>query len=113
MATQPDLALKLAPPDVTPEEIESLCTHLRGRGWLLSRILMDELHLDDRKLRIIAEYSDGRILSGQKGYRLFDGSTPLDEADRAAAWLESQARKMLLRGAAIRRRYHRFAHLPR
>lgn len=103
------LAVKMAAPEVSAEEIEALCTHLRGRAWVLSRDLLQELAIDDRTLRVMAEHSDGRIISGQKGYRLFDGTTPLEEADRAAAWLESQGKKMLLRGAAIRRRYHRFA----
>lgn len=106
---QLDLAVKIAAPEVSPAEIEALCIHLRGRGWVLSRDLLTETTIDDRTLRVIAEHSDGRIISGQKGYRLFDRTTPLEEADRAAAWLESQGKKMLLRGAAIRRRFHRYA----
>jgi len=86
-----------------------MCEFLAGKGWLKAAEIAEAKQVDDRKMRVIAEHSDGRILSGQKGYRLFERSTPLEEADRAASWLESQGRKMLLRGAAIRRVYHRYA----
>ena len=104
-----ELGIIIAGPVVSPEEVEQVCEYLRGKGWLRAAALDAALEFDDRKMRAIAEASDGRILSGQTGYRLFDGSTPLDEADRAAAWLESQGKKMLKRGAAIRRRFHRYA----
>lgn len=104
-----ELGLKIPGPDVAPEEVEELCRFLAGKGWLRAAEIEASLGVNDRKMRAIAEHSDGRILSGQAGYRLFDRTTPLEEADRAAAWLESQGRKMLLRGAAIRRVYHRYA----
>lgn len=108
--TEPlDLGLKIAGPDVKPAEIDAVCGHLRGRGWLKMSEIEQALKIHDRKMRAIAEHSDGRILSGQSGYCLFDKTTPLEDADRAAGWLEAQGRKMLLRGAAIRRRYHRYA----
>lgn len=104
-----ELGLKIPGPEVAPEEVEKLVEFLRGRGWLRAAEIEAALGTNDRKLRAIAEHSEGRILSGQRGYRLFDRTTPLAEADLAAAWLESQGRKMLLRGAAIRRVYHRYA----
>lgn len=112
MHTQLDLSIKTKAPKVSADEIETVCRHLDGRGWVLAQVLGDELQLSDRKLRAIAEHSDGRILSGQLGYRLFDRSTPLAEADQAASWLEDQGKKMLLRGAAIRRRFHQYARHP-
>ncbi len=109
MNQQLDLPVKSAAPEVTPEEVDAFCSQLLGRGWMTARVLQELLKIDDRTLRVMAEHSDGRIISGQKGYRLFDRTTPLEEADHAASWLEAQGKKMILRGAAIRRRYHRFA----
>lgn len=109
MNEQLDLPVKAPVPEVTPGEIDALCEFLQGKGWLNAQTLKNMLGLDERAIRTLAEHSDGRIISGQKGYRLFDRTTPLEEADRAAGWLESQGKKMLMRGAAIRRRYHRYA----
>jgi hypothetical protein len=98
-------------PEVSPEEVERLCDFLRGRGWLTSKQIFAEIALEERKLRAIAEHSDGRILSGPgcPGYKLFTGSTEIAEADLCAGRIESQARKMIGRAIAIRRRLHRYA----
>jgi hypothetical protein len=104
-----ELGLRIAGPDVSEAEIAAMCGFLSGRGWLRAAEIEAATGIGDRKMRVIAEHSDGRILSGQGGYRLFDRTTPVEEADRAASWLESQGRKMLLRGASIRRRLHRYA----
>lgn len=104
-----ELGLRIPGPEVDQDEVDSMINFLRGKGWLRATEIEAATGAGDRKVRAIAEHSDGRILSGQQGYRLFDRSTPLEDADRAAAWLESQGRKMLLRGAAIRRVYHRYA----
>lgn len=99
-------------PEVTAEEVDAVCAALAGKGWVLARDLSASLDVSDRHLRVCAEHSAGRIISGQKGYRLFDRSTPLEEADRAASWLESQAKRMMTRATQIRVRYHRFARDP-
>lgn len=104
-----ELGLTISGPEVTPEDVQEMARFLAGRGWLRAAEIEAATGVNDRRMRAIAEHSAGRILSGQAGYRLFDRSTPLEEADRAASWLESQGRKMLLRGAAIRRLYHRYA----
>lgn len=104
-----ELGIKIAGPKVKPEEVEAMVGFLRGRGWLDAAAIELETNISDRKMRVIAEHSDGRILSGQDGYRLLDRDTPIEEVDRAATWLESQGKKMLGRAAAIRRRYHRYA----
>lgn len=104
-----ELGFKIAGPAVDAADVDRLCEWLAGAGWVTSRILTARSGGNDRYLRACAEASDGRILSGQNGYRLFDVSTPLEEADRAASWLESQARKMLARAGKIRGRYHRYS----
>ena len=105
---QLDLQLKTTPTNVTLADVELLCSRLQGRDWLLARQLRDEYAYNDRTLRAIAAEADGRIISGQKGYRLNDRSATVEEVDRAASWLESQSREMLKRATAIRRRYHRY-----
>lgn len=95
-------------PAVSADEIDGVCAFLGGKGWMRAREILVEIGIDDRRMRVIAEKSDGRIISGQKGYRLFDPSTPIGEADQAAGWLISQGKKMIRRGVAIRRRMHAF-----
>lgn len=107
-----ELGLRIPSPEVTPAELAGAVDFLRGKGWIKASEIEAVAQIGDRKMRAIAEFSEGRILSGQNGYRLLDRSTPIEEVDQAATWLESQGKKMLLRGAAIRRRYHQFAREP-
>lgn len=106
-----ELDLRFPAPEVSVAEVDALCDHLRNRGWLTAKQLAAELGLDDRKIRAIAEHSDGRILSGPgcPGYKLFDGSASLDDARRAANALQSQGNRMLYRAKSIWTRYHRHA----
>jgi hypothetical protein len=106
-----ELSIKMPAPEVSAAEVDALCEFLRGKGWIKAAQIEAELSINDRKLRAIAEHSDGRILSGPgcPGYKLFDGRTELIEADLAASRLESQARLMIKRAAAYRCRIHRFA----
>ena len=110
-AEQLDLPVKLASPEVGAAEIAAVCDFLRGQGWQTARQLTEKHGIDDRRIRSIAEHSDGRILSGPgcPGYKLFTGATEVGEADQCASRLESQARKMLQRASSIRKRYHRYA----
>lgn len=107
--TQTELNINTKKPPVSSDEIKALESALQGRGWVFARTLQSELGLSDRKIRSIAESSDGAIISGQKGYRLLDASVPIEDVDHAASWLESQSRQMANRARAIRRRYHRYA----
>jgi hypothetical protein len=104
-----ELGLIIQKPEASPEEVAAMCAYLRGKGWLKATAIEAATKVDDRKMRVIAEHSDGWIISGQKGYRFFDRSTPIEEADRAASWLEAQGNKMIRRGFAIRRIIHRYA----
>ncbi len=111
MSETSELPFKFAAPDVSVAEVDALCQHLKGRPWLTAKQLEVELGLDDRKIRAIAEHSDGRILSGPgcPGYKLFDGAASLDDAKRAAGALQSQGNRMLHRSKSIWARYHRYA----
>lgn len=97
-------------PEVTEAEVAAVCDWLRGRGWVKAAEISATFSMSDRKVRAIAEASDGRILSGpgSPGYRLFTGTTEIEEADRCASQIESQARRMFARAVSIRRRFHRY-----
>lgn len=76
------------------------------REWITARGLrqLSGGRLDDREIRALAAVSPD-VISGQGGYRHIERSTP-EEIRHAAAWLESQGRKMVDRSIAIRRRAH-------
>lgn len=97
------------PPQVSGDQVGALCAYLTGKGWVKAAKIEAETEINERLVRRLAEKSDGQILSGQKGYRLFDASVSLEEADHAANWLISQGKTMIRRGVSIRRRFHRFA----
>lgn len=107
MTTQLELPIPTRAPEVSDADVELLCRRLFQRGWVFARQLREEFGYNDRALRAVAAASDGRVLSGQKGYRLLDGEAALEDAHHAAAWLESQGREMIHRATAIRRRAHR------
>lgn len=109
--TQAEFNLKpSSAPLIDPSEVAALCSWLRGRGWKKAREIEAELGIEERKLRAMAEHSDGEILSGPgcPGYRLFDGETSLGDAERAAGRLRSQGEKMIRRALTISRRLHRY-----
>lgn len=105
------LDVKTEAPAVSMSDVDAVCAWLAGKEWLTAAQISAQLNIDERVIRAIAEHSDGRILSGPgcPGYRLFTPKVPIEEADRCASRLESQARKMIKRAASIRRRYHRYA----
>lgn len=61
--------------------------------------------LTDRATRALASAS-GWIISGQRGYKHIRCSTP-EEIQHAAAWLESQSKKMGDRARTYRRNAHK------
>jgi hypothetical protein len=60
-----------------------------------------------RQLRELANASDGKIISGQRGYRHIRHAT-LEEIEHAANWLEHQAVQMGARARSIRRLRHTY-----
>lgn len=99
-------------PEVSKAELDQLTDYLVGRNWVRAAQIQADLRLDERRIRLIAEASDGRILSGPgcPGYKLLSQETPIREVDEAATRLESQGRRMLARATAIRRRAHTLLH---
>ena len=100
--TQPLLNLFCSPNTTTENP---LAHALRGQGWVPARKICLWLNLSDRTIRAYAEQSEGEIISGQNGYKLADEAT-IDEINHASNWLISQAKKMLGRGIAIKRKAH-------
>lgn len=85
---------------------ETFVAALAGKGWVTARQLREATGIDDRVLRLCAEASEGRVISGQKGYKLTAEATP-GEIHHACAWLISQAKRMTDRARQIRLAQHR------
>lgn len=92
-------------PKVLPQDARTLVGYL-GRKvlWVSSRCIEHDLgrKWDKRRIRAVAEDSEGRVVSGNSGYRLNEHAAD-EEIDEAVGRLESQAKKMLARAAAIKR----------
>jgi hypothetical protein len=88
--------------DVVPRLISALS----GRGWVTARVLSAQIGSNERALREAASQSEGRVISGQKGYALID-EVGVHEAQHAADWLKHQAHEMLRRANEIHRAMHR------
>ena len=103
-----ELGITIQSPAVTDSDVERLCDWLAGNGWLKASQLCAQLEIDDRTLRAIASASKGRILSGQRGYRLFDASVTRAEVEESTGRLYSQGMDMLRRAQDQWKRYHNF-----
>lgn len=99
---QPDLPLAAAP-DIASDELRALLALLVGRGWVLARQICDEMPgWSDRKIRALANASEGQVISGQLGYILVIEAT-LEEVNRFANAMRHQASEMDRRaGQALR-----------
>ncbi|MEM8550699.1 MAG: hypothetical protein AAGF10_07905 [Verrucomicrobiota bacterium] len=91
---QPDFteALFREPPD--NPDVGALERFLDGRGWLTYKQLKGHFpDWSDRYVRGLAEASEGRILSGQKGYKLTRQASPEEYQTCRSGWL-SQSNRM-------------------
>ena len=93
-------------PAVSSSEVERLVIELRYRGWLTADIVGVALGWSDRKVRAVASESQGRIISGQKGYCLIEEAT-VEEANHFVSWMRSQARQMQQRAHEVEKAMHR------
>lgn len=84
------------------EYLDRFLEALSDGRWHKAGGLAVQLRISDRVLRKCADLSQGRVISGQEGYKLTRFATA-DEADHAERWLLSQARKMTERATEIRR----------
>ncbi len=97
-----------APPAPPPGEIDRLCSFLATRdGWTTAREITAAIDLSDRQIRNLARHNRSRVLSapGTPGYKLITRAT-LEEIQRTADKLRSQAREMLAGSILLRRIAH-------
>jgi hypothetical protein len=110
---QPEFDFTPRPPQaVASADIDRLCDYLRDHaGWITARQLAEALGFKDRKLRQLAEHSQGRIVSGPgcPGYRHLDHCT-IEQLDHVAHQLESQGKAMIARALNLRRKAHQRIH---
>jgi len=88
--------------DIEREKITALMNVLHTRrNWIKYKEIRQVLNISDRDVRYIAASSGGRIISGQKGYRLTEYAT-IDEITHAANWLKSAGMELIKRAEEIR-----------
>ncbi len=110
-AAQQDFTSSLFRVEETDTRVDEFVAWLAGRGWVTAAQIEDAKDWSDRDIRAFAEASDGRVISGQKGYKLTREANP-DEACQAADWLKNQGHKMIARAVKIQRVFHA-NHLPK
>ena len=99
-----------APPSPVPSagEVETLVSFLsQNPGFHTAKVLSEFLNFTDRKIRQLAEASDGLIVSGpgSPGY-IHITHCPAEKLAHIADTLRSQARSMLSRSIKLRKRAH-------
>ena len=85
--------------------LDRLIEVLADGRWYQARELKTLLHTDDRTLRKLAEFSDGRVLSGNSGYKLTRCASPADMAEFEGRQL-SQVAKTKERLTRTLKRWH-------
>lgn len=104
MSAQLELPLAKAGPEISEEDISALMKALdEAGGWMKAREF--PAPWNERRLRAVANASGGRVISGQRGYKLTRLAT-IEEVQHAAAWLRHQAHEMQRRAMEIDRIYH-------
>lgn len=81
---------------VTQEDVENFVGHLVGRGWIKAKQLYNDLGLNDRHIRALAEASRGRVVSGNQGYKATTEASS-EELKAAMKRQRSQVEKTLKR----------------
>lgn len=89
----------------TPADLAKLESALTVGVWLSAKQLSQLTGLNDREIRHLAQNSDGRIITGNNGYKLIAHATVL-EVNECTNRLRSQAKRMIGRVIQIQRRYH-------
>lgn len=104
-AAQQDFTGSLFRVEETDPRVEEFVGWLAGRGWVTAAQIEGAKDWSDRDIRALAEASEGRVISGQRGYKLTREANP-DEASQAADWLKNQGQKMMARAVKIQRVFH-------
>lgn len=98
MTAQLDLPMTQKAPETEQGDVDALCAHLQGQGWIKAGEIPD---WNERYIRALANASKGRIISGQLGYKLTKEATA-EECAHAENWLRHQAKAMMDRAMAIK-----------
>lgn len=103
IALQGQLALKARRGDTSAaQRLQSVfLVELRDGAWHSGKSLREALQTNERVVRQLADFSKGRVISSDRGYRLIECASNA-EIDHAEARLLSQARKMQERAVEIR-----------
>lgn len=104
IAQQGQLALKARRGDHSAaQRLQSVFLYQLSDGqWHQGKSLVRQLGTNERVIRQIAHESGGKVLSGDKGYRL-TACASIQELDHAERRLRSQARAMLRRSIQLRK----------
>jgi hypothetical protein len=98
-----------APPTPPAGEVDALVSYLyqRGAQWTTAKQILADLGINDRKLRVLKQASNNRIVSGPgcPGYRHFQHTT-CEQLNEVLARSFSQIRAMSREYVSLKR----FAH---
>jgi hypothetical protein len=111
---QQDTFTFTAPPSPQIGEVETLLAHLSAHpGFHTARQLSEALLLTDRRIRQLAEFADGLIVSGpgSPGYCHIHHCDP-ETIGHITATQISQARHMIRRALRTRKRAHNLIRRP-
>lgn len=114
-ALQFELTLADPPLDESVDTVVAVLDQQIGwlnAGELCVKIGSQPTDTNKRKIRNIANASQGKIISGQKGYKHIRHATP-EEITHAANWLRHQAKEMDQRATEILKQYHQLPHTPK
>ena len=96
-------------PDGASQDLITLLSYLRGQeDWTTARSITGIFRWNDRKIRKLANESDGHILSGPgcPGYKHILNAAP-DEITQVYNRLKHQSTAMLKRAISIQNAYHK------
>jgi hypothetical protein len=96
---------EIFPKKEDPAELARLESALSNGKWMSAKRLFIYTGLNDREVRYLAQASDGRIITGNKGYKLIRHASVI-EVNECCDRLRSQASRMIGRVIQIQRRYH-------
>ena len=88
-----------------PVVFEKLERALSAGKWMPAQQLSRLTGMNDREIRHLAQISDGRIITGNNGYKLIRHASVI-EVNECCDRLRSQASRMIGRVIQIQRRYH-------
>lgn len=105
MAETSQLYLFAEPPQ--DAEVKAMVRLLRDSGrWMRAADIGRMMGIGcDRRIRALAAAAAPEVISGQKGYR-WVGAATADEITHFVRWMENQAKEMIRRAEAVRRRAH-------